>query len=66
MADIVNLRRARKDKARRERDSEAAANRRRFGRTKAQKAADKDAAARRRRDLDGKVLEPEKDEGEDR
>jgi len=64
MADIVNLRRARKDKARRERESEAAANRRRFGRTKAQKATDKDAAARGRRDLDGKVLEPEKDGGE--
>jgi len=64
MADIVNLRRARKDKARRERESEAAANRRRFGRTKAQKAVDKDAAARGRRDLDGKVLEPEKDGGE--
>ena len=64
MADIVNLRRARKDKARRERDSEAAANRRRFGRTKAQKSADKDAAARGRHDLDGKVLEPEKDGGE--
>jgi hypothetical protein len=64
MADIVNLRRARKDKARRERESEAAANRRRFGRTKAQKAADKDAAARGRRGLDGKVLEPEKDGGE--
>jgi hypothetical protein len=64
MTDIVNLRRARKDKARRERDSEAAANRRRFGRTKAQKAADKDAATRDRRDLDGKVLEPEKDGGE--
>ena len=37
MAEIVNLRRARKDKARRERESEADANRRRFGRTKAEK-----------------------------
>jgi hypothetical protein len=61
MADIVNLRRARKDKARRERESEAAANRRRFGRTKADKAADKDAAARVRRALDGKVLESDED-----
>jgi hypothetical protein len=61
MADIVNLRRARKDKARRERESEAAANRRRFGRTKADKAADKDAAARVRRAFDGKVLEPDED-----
>ena len=60
MADIVNLRRARKDKARHERESEAAANRRRFGRTKAQKAADKDAEARSRRALDDKVLDREK------
>ena len=40
MADVINLRRARKDKARREREHEAAANRLRFGRTKAQKSAD--------------------------
>ena len=33
MAEIVNLRRARKDKARQQRESEADANRRRFGRT---------------------------------
>ena len=46
MAEIVNLKRARKDKARRERENEAEANRRRFGRTKAEKAADKDAEAR--------------------
>ena len=38
MADIVNLKRARKDKERREHEHEAAANRLRFGRTKAQKA----------------------------
>jgi hypothetical protein len=60
MADIVNLRRARKDKARRERQGEAEANRRRFGRTKAQKAADKDAEARAQRTLDDKVLDREK------
>ncbi len=60
MADIVNLKRARKDKARRERDSEADANRRRFGRTKAQKAADRDAEARSRQSLVGKRLEPDK------
>jgi hypothetical protein len=62
MADIVNLRRARKNKAQRERESEAAANRRRFGRTKAEKAADNDAAARRRREFDGKLLAPDEDE----
>jgi hypothetical protein len=60
MADIVNLRRARKDKAKRECASEAEANRRRFGRTKAQKAADKDAEARSRRALDDKALDREK------
>ena len=60
MADIVNLKRARKDKALRERQNEAEANRRRFGRTKMQKAADKDAEARMRRGLDDKLLDPEK------
>lgn len=57
MAEIVNLRRARKDKARREREGEADANRRRFGRTKAEKAADKDAEERARRDIDGKRID---------
>jgi hypothetical protein len=57
MAEIVNLRRARKDKARRERESEADANRRRFGRTKAAKAADKDVRERSRRDIDGKKID---------
>jgi hypothetical protein len=57
MAEIVNLRRARKDKARQRRESEADANRRRFGRTKAEKAADKDAQERNRRDVDGKKID---------
>ena len=57
MAEIVNLRRARKDKARREREGEADANRRRFGRTKAEKAADKDAQERARRDIDSKKID---------
>ena len=60
MADIVNLKRARKDKARREHASEADANRRRFGRTKEQKAADKDAEARTRRTLEAKLLDRKK------
>jgi len=64
MADVINLRRARKDKARREHEHEAAANRRRFGRTKAQKSADQDSATRSRRSLDDKRLEP--DESDDR
>jgi hypothetical protein len=61
MADIVNLKRARKEKARRERDNEADANRQRFGRTKTEKMADKDAAARARQALDARRLEPKED-----
>lgn len=57
MAEIVNLRRARKDKARRDRETEADANRRRFGRTKTEKAADKQAEERTRRTLDGKLID---------
>ena len=59
MADIVNLKRARKEKAQRELEREAAANRLRFGRTKAQKTADQDATARSRRSLDDKRLLPD-------
>ncbi|MFO1086674.1 MAG: DUF4169 family protein [Reyranellaceae bacterium] len=59
MAEIVNLRRVRKDKARRDREIEADANRRRFGRTKSQKATDKQDEARTRRTLDGKLIEKE-------
>jgi Domain of unknown function (DUF4169) len=65
MADIVNLRRARKDKARREHEREAEANRLRFGRTKAQKTADRDDAARSRRSLDDKRLLAEKPKDRD-
>ena len=41
MADIVNLNRARKAKARAEKAAASAANRRKFGRTKAEKAHDR-------------------------
>jgi hypothetical protein len=44
MAEIVNLRQARKARARAEKAAEAAANRAKFGRTKTEKAAE---AARR-------------------
>jgi len=60
MVEIVNLRRARKDKAKRERATEADANRRRFGRTRVEKDADKDTAERAARLIDGKRLEAEK------
>lgn len=57
MADIVNLRHLRKDKARREHEAQAAANRRRFGRTKVEKEADKDAKTRAEREIDGKRID---------
>ena len=60
MADFVNLRRARKDKARRDREAAADANRRRFGRTRAQKAADDEAARRSEAALDARRLDPQK------
>jgi len=66
LAEIINLKQARKDRARRERDSEADANRRRFGRTRAEKKADKDADERTRKLHQGQLLEdgqlePDKD-----
>lgn len=57
MAEIVNLRKVRKDKARTEREREADANRLRFGRTKAQKQADRQAKQREGRAVDDKKLE---------
>jgi hypothetical protein len=59
MAEIVNLKQVRKDKARRERSGEADANRRRFGRTRAEKQADKDAEERARKAHDARRLEPD-------
>jgi hypothetical protein len=61
MAEIVNFKQVRKDKARRERSSEADANRRRFGRTRAEKQADKDAEERARKSHDARRLEPDED-----
>jgi hypothetical protein len=58
MAEIINLKQVRKAKARRERDSEADANRRRFGRTRAEKLADKDAATRADKLHDSRRLPP--------
>ena len=60
MADVINLRRARKEKARRDRSNEAETNRLRFGRTKGQKAIDA-AEKERRAALETKRLEPKKD-----
>lgn len=60
MAEIVNLRRARKDKARRDREAEADANRRRFGRTRAERAANEDAASRAKAAHDARRLDADK------
>jgi uncharacterized protein DUF4169 len=65
MADIVNLRLARKEKTRREREREAEANRLRFGRTKVKKITDRDDAMRSRRSLDDKQLQPDKTDERD-
>ena len=61
MAEIINLKQARKDRARRERETEADANRRRFGRTRVQKNADKDADERANKLHDGQRLDSDED-----
>ena len=53
MADLFNLNRFRKQKARAEKEAEAAENRVRFGRTKAEKKAEAQEAARKARLLEG-------------
>lgn len=53
MSEIVNLRQARKRKARADKDAQAAENRVKFGRTKAQKAEDAARADKARSELDG-------------
>jgi len=58
MAEIVNLNRACKAKARDEAQATAAANRIVHGRTKAEKQAAKVEAERRARELDGAKREP--------
>lgn len=58
MAEIVNLNRARKAKARGEAQATAAANRLAHGRTKAEKQAAKAETERRARELDGAKREP--------
>ena len=61
MAEIVNLRQARKRKARDDKDKAAEANRLAFGRTKAEKQATKLEKARADAILDGH----KRDEAED-
>ncbi len=57
MAEVVNLNKARKARARADDKARAAENRVRFGRPKAETAASKLEAERARRDLDGKKRE---------
>ncbi len=54
MAELINLNKARKAKARAAGKAQASENRVRFGRSKGQKAATKLDAERARRDLEGK------------
>jgi hypothetical protein len=53
MAEVINLRTARKARARTEAQTQAAGNRARFGRTNGEKARDAMDAARAERQLDG-------------
>ncbi len=57
MAEIVNLRRARKNKARAAKDARAAGNRTRFGRGKAEKRETEAERGRTKTGLDGKKLD---------
>ena len=59
MAEIVNLNRARKAKARSEKQTAAAANRAKHGRTKAEKAKDRAETDRVSHLLDGAKKDPE-------
>jgi len=56
MAEIVNLRQRRKQKARAAAGATAAANRAKFGRPKTERAHDEAEAARSRSELDHKKL----------
>lgn len=63
MAEIINLRQARKAMARAIHDSQAAESRTRFGRTKDEKRRDKTAAENSAKFIDGHRREPtDKDE----
>lgn len=59
MGDLINLGRARKAKARKDKLSLAEANRLKFGRTKAQKRAEAADAARLKAQIEGARLDGE-------
>lgn len=58
LADLINLNKARKRKARQAQEVEAAANRIRYGRSKANKQADAQTLALAKHKLDGIRREP--------
>lgn len=59
MADVINLRQARKQKARTEKEAVAAANRAAFGRTKAEKQLTQARQEQAARLLEGHLRTPE-------
>mgnify|MGYP002402060811 CR=1 FL=1 len=61
MSEIINLRQARKRRARAAREIEANANRLKFGRTKAQRHSDEAQRERAHSSLAGHELEKRKD-----
>lgn len=58
MADILSLSRARKARARADKEATAAENRVKFGRTKAEKTADKSRKTLAEKSIDGNKREP--------
>ncbi|MGF1591921.1 MAG: DUF4169 family protein [Kiloniellaceae bacterium] len=57
MSEIVNLRQAKKRRARAEKEAKAAANRVEFGRTKAERRETGAERGKAQRELDGKKLD---------
>jgi hypothetical protein len=60
MAEIVNLRRAKKQKARAAKETEASLNRVAFGTPKSQEKVNSARSEKARTDLEGKKLDPDK------
>ena len=59
MADIINLRRTKKAKARAEKEQQASLNRVRFGTPKSQEKVISARSEKERADLEGKKLDPD-------
>ena len=60
MAEIINLRRSKKAKARAEKEEQASLNRVRFGTPKSQEKVNSARSEKERTDLEGKKLDPHK------